>query len=641
MSSAIIASVYALAGVPASGSYPASYPYRNPTALNDLTSGSDGACGPAYLCTAQAGYDGPTGLGTPNGTRAFALGTVTGNIITPFLAYGSLNLSTEISTTLAVEAHDSGAGETPTLQFTATGLPTGMTIATEDCGTVVCAGVISGTPPSPGSYPVTVTATDSTGARGSITFTLIVTNAVRVYSPGYYQSSVVDTEITPLQIQGYDSAPGQTLTFTATGLPPGLSVASTGPLTAEITGTPSTLGTYYVTVTATDPTGAHGSVTFRWDIHGVITLTNPGNISDYAGTSVLIPVPASDSVAGATLTYMATGLPPGVGIPSSGPRKIAGWPLTPNTYHVTIQVSDQYGATAQAGFTWTVNMAPDTGPTGPVHLGLGGKCLDDRANSSANGTKIIIWSCNGSSAQNWTVVQDGTLRIHGKCLDTVNGGTTGGTKAVLEPCTGAEHQQWNTLDPSTLFISTGVHIALVSWASGRSDGMCLDDTGSSTVNGTQVEIWRCNGHTSQVWVLPAGPVASVVPGKCMDDAANGTANGNKIQLWSCNGSKAQNWRLRPDGTVRIHGKCLDVTARGTTPGTPLELWTCNGGANQRWSAGPTFPVPTVTGLQNPASGLCLADPGASTTNGTRLVIGWCATFNEVVPANLGAFWHIK
>ncbi|GHF39197.1 S53 family peptidase [Streptomyces morookaense] len=74
-SSPIIASVYALAGTPAAGTYPASYPYAHPSALNDVTSGSNGSCSPSYLCNAGPGYDGPTGLGTPNGTAAFASGS--------------------------------------------------------------------------------------------------------------------------------------------------------------------------------------------------------------------------------------------------------------------------------------------------------------------------------------------------------------------------------------------------------------------------------------------------------------------------------------------------------------------------------------------------------------------------------------
>ncbi len=69
-SSPIIAAVYALAGNTSTVNY-GSYPYSHQSALFDVTSGSDGTCSPSYLCTAAPGFDGPTGLGTPNGTGAF------------------------------------------------------------------------------------------------------------------------------------------------------------------------------------------------------------------------------------------------------------------------------------------------------------------------------------------------------------------------------------------------------------------------------------------------------------------------------------------------------------------------------------------------------------------------------------------
>jgi len=65
----IIASAYALAGNGASLTG-ASYAYSHASSLNDITSGNNGAC-PTYLCNAQAGFDGPTGYGTPNGIGAF------------------------------------------------------------------------------------------------------------------------------------------------------------------------------------------------------------------------------------------------------------------------------------------------------------------------------------------------------------------------------------------------------------------------------------------------------------------------------------------------------------------------------------------------------------------------------------------
>ena len=70
VSSPIIASVYALAGN-ASSVNAASSLYSHSGNLFDVTSGSNGSCGGTYLCTGEVGYDGPTGLGTPNGTGAF------------------------------------------------------------------------------------------------------------------------------------------------------------------------------------------------------------------------------------------------------------------------------------------------------------------------------------------------------------------------------------------------------------------------------------------------------------------------------------------------------------------------------------------------------------------------------------------
>ncbi|MEA2252182.1 MAG: hypothetical protein QOI62_349 [Solirubrobacteraceae bacterium] len=69
-SSPIIASTYALAGN-GSSVVAGSFPYRHPRGLFDVTSGSNGTCSPAYLCTGGPGYDGPTGLGTPNGVSSF------------------------------------------------------------------------------------------------------------------------------------------------------------------------------------------------------------------------------------------------------------------------------------------------------------------------------------------------------------------------------------------------------------------------------------------------------------------------------------------------------------------------------------------------------------------------------------------
>lgn len=72
LASPLIAATIALAGGMAGVALPNSVPYINARAFHDVTTGSNGYCGNAAICTAGSGYDGPTGLGTPNGPSGFA-----------------------------------------------------------------------------------------------------------------------------------------------------------------------------------------------------------------------------------------------------------------------------------------------------------------------------------------------------------------------------------------------------------------------------------------------------------------------------------------------------------------------------------------------------------------------------------------
>ncbi|MEW2373848.1 putative Ig domain-containing protein [Streptomyces sp. NPDC006656] len=173
-SAPIIAAVYALAGTPAAGSYPSSYPYAHAASLNDVTSGANGSCGSSYLCTAKSGYDGPTGLGTPNGTAAFAGGSTGGNTVTVSNP-GSRTTTVNTAASLQIQATDSAGGQT--LTYSATGLPPGLSISSST-------GLISGTPTSAGTYNVTATAKDTTNASGSTSFTWTVTPVSGGCTPG-------------------------------------------------------------------------------------------------------------------------------------------------------------------------------------------------------------------------------------------------------------------------------------------------------------------------------------------------------------------------------------------------------------------------------------------------------------------------
>jgi subtilase family serine protease len=179
-------------------------------------------------------------------------------------------------------------------------------------------------------------------------------NTVTVTNPGS-ETSTVGSKVS-LQIHATDSASGQTLTYSATGLPAGLSIkASTG----LISGKPKTAGTYSVTVTATDTTGASGSASFTWVVNSsgnTVTVTNPGTETSTVGTAVSLQIEATDSASGQTLTYSATGLPPGLSInPSTG--LISGTPTTKGTYSVTVTATDTTSASGSASFSWKVKKA--------------------------------------------------------------------------------------------------------------------------------------------------------------------------------------------------------------------------------------------------------------------------------------------
>ena len=161
-SAPLVASVYALAGTPASTDQPGSFPYAHTANLFDVTSGNNGTCSPSLLCTAAAGWDGPTGLGTPNGTAAFtAGGGTTGNTVT-VTNPGSKTGTVGTAASLQITATDSASGQT--LTYSATGLPTGLSIN-------ATTGLISGTPSAAGTFTVTAKATDTTSASGTAVFT--------------------------------------------------------------------------------------------------------------------------------------------------------------------------------------------------------------------------------------------------------------------------------------------------------------------------------------------------------------------------------------------------------------------------------------------------------------------------------------
>jgi O-glycosyl hydrolase len=315
---------------------------------------------------------------------------------------GSVDLSAYKNTdgSVAIVALNTGSGaDSINYSLSNTGVANGATVTpylTNGSNTVAAQG---GTTVSGGSFTATIP------GRSLVTYVIpggtVSGNTITVTNPGN-MSGGVGQVVNGLQIQATDSAAGQTLTYTASGLPTGLSISSSG----LITGTPSAAGTFNVTITATDTTGASGSTSFTWTITG-----------------------------------------------SSG----GGFP---SGYHRLVIASDSlcldvYGDTGNAGAAidqWSCNgqsnqqfqFVPVSGGYGELQAQNSGQDVTVANGSTAQGTPDIVQQAvNGSAPSLWLPQQqsDGSWQFKnqnsGLCLDVYGAGSNAGQQLDQWPCKNA------------------------------------------------------------------------------------------------------------------------------------------------------------------------------------------------------------
>ncbi len=271
-------------------------------------------------------------------------------------------------------------------------------------------------------------------------------------------------------------------------------------------------------------------------------------------------------------------------------------------------------------------------PSGPI-TAFGGKwCVDVHRAEIKSGTKVQLYTCNNTAAQQWDIDSDTTIHLRADrnyCLDVNGASTTKGTNIQLWACNGSVAQKWQQQSNSN-----GTR-ALVNPHS----GMCLDDPYGLQQNENGLQIWPCNGSVAQQWSPPgaiptpptsatsadSGPITAFGGKWCVDVHGGEVRSGVKVQLYTCNGSGAQQWELYSDTTIHLRANrdfCLDVSGAATARGTAIQLWSCNGSAAQKWQQ-QTNGSGTTYALINPHANLCLDDPYGLQQNENGLQIWDC------------------
>ena len=246
-------------------------------------------------------------------------------------------------------------GDTP-LSYSASGLPSGVTMSS--------ARAISGTPTSPGSGTATITVTDNDGDTDTASFAWTVEADTE---PAFAVDTLdARTWIDGIGIEPFtvDQASGGNapLSYSATGLPAGVTMSAD----REVAGTPTATGSGTATVTVTDRDGDTDDLSFAWTVaDGDPMPMFPENPVHPAGPYAWIQNSAIaaftvDAASGgdAPLAYTAAGLPAGVAM-NGTTREVAGTPTATGSGTATVTVTDNDDDTDTLTFDWTVEADTD------------------------------------------------------------------------------------------------------------------------------------------------------------------------------------------------------------------------------------------------------------------------------------------
>ena len=274
-----------------------------------------------------------------------------------------------------------GAGGVGTYVWSATGLPGGLSLSN--------AGVLSGTPAAglQGTYPVTVRLADA-GAAVTVVLSLVINGALNITGPAFLSTAAVGEAYG--QVAFTASGGVGTNTWTATGLPNGLSLSSSGVLN----GTPAanTQGTYSVNVRVADA-GTAVTVGLPLVINPALTISGPASLGLGAVGEAYGPVTFTATGGLGNYSWSATGLPGGLSLSSSG--VLSGTPAanTQAAYSVSVRVADA-GTNATVTLPLTIN--PPLGIlTSSIPNGIINTAYSRTVLQAQGGTPPYVWSASG------------------------------------------------------------------------------------------------------------------------------------------------------------------------------------------------------------------------------------------------------
>ncbi|MFO1493715.1 MAG: putative Ig domain-containing protein [Lysobacterales bacterium] len=282
-------------------------------------------------------------------------------------------------------------------------LPTGLSFSGH---------TLTGTPTTPGDYPITLTATDTTLTGTGAPFAISQNYTLRVPAP-----SIV---LAPTTLPGANAGQAYSQTLSASGgaapygyaltagaLPPGLTLSPSGLLS----GTPSASGSYGVTITATDAHGPSGSQSYTLGVAVPTLSLQPTSLPDgIGGTPYSQTLVASGGIAPYTYALSAGTLPAGLSLSSAG--ALSGTATVAGSFAFSVRANDSTGGTA-ASVTqaYTLVMAPPlislTTPL-PTHLSQGAPFAQQLSGSGGAAPYRYALSA-GSLPAGLTLSQSGLL----------------------------------------------------------------------------------------------------------------------------------------------------------------------------------------------------------------------------------------